>query len=168
MLEKHDFIQLNCPNRWKRFASVYTRTLCIRYADFTQPLTQDDTISGLCPRSYSLTNLVMRYSRFAVPLMFVWNLLKGMINYPLSDGMWCRMKFVSVQILYILTFFSATRYQEEVYLLLTQKWFVHTFYTSLTSSRRYSVMQHMIRLKTHLNIYQNHSEDKLHESEVVD
>ena len=54
-----------------------TRTLHKRYTDFTQQFTQDETISGLCPRTYALTNLVMRYPGFAVPLMFASNLLKG-------------------------------------------------------------------------------------------
>ena len=36
-------------------------------------------IHGLCPRTYALTNLVMRYPGFVVPLMLVSNLLKGMI-----------------------------------------------------------------------------------------
>ena len=31
-----------------------TRTLHKRYTDFTQLLTQDETISGLCPRTYAL------------------------------------------------------------------------------------------------------------------
>ena len=56
------------------------RTLLKRYTDFTQLLIQDETISGLCLRTYVLTNLVMRYPGFAVPLMFASNLLKGMIN----------------------------------------------------------------------------------------
>ena len=47
-----------------------------RYTDFTQLLPQDVTISGLCPRSYALTNLVMRYSGFGVPLMLASDLLK--------------------------------------------------------------------------------------------
>ena len=50
------------------------------YTDFMQLLTQDETISGLCLHTYTLTNLVIRYPGFAVPLMFASNLLKGMIN----------------------------------------------------------------------------------------
>ena len=55
------------------------RTLRNLYTDFTQLLSQAETISGLCLRTYMLTNLVMRYPGFAVPLMFASNLLKGMI-----------------------------------------------------------------------------------------
>ena len=46
---------------------------------FTQLLTQDETISGLCPRTYAHTNLVMRYPGFVVYLMFASNLRKDMI-----------------------------------------------------------------------------------------
>ena len=61
---------------------LHTGMLRIRYADLTQPVTQDETILGLC----TLTNLVMRYPGFAVPLMFASNLLKGMINVILKNG----------------------------------------------------------------------------------
>ena len=50
-----------------------TRTLRKRYTDFTQLLTQNKTISGLCSRNYALTNLVMKYPGFAVPLIFASN-----------------------------------------------------------------------------------------------
>ena len=52
---------------------VRTWTLRKLYTDFTQLLTQDETISGHCPRTYALPNLVMRYPGFAVPLMFASN-----------------------------------------------------------------------------------------------
>ena len=53
-----------------------TQTLRKRYSDFTQLLTQDEVISGLCPHTFRLTNLVMRYPGFGIPLMFASNLLK--------------------------------------------------------------------------------------------
>ena len=59
---------------------LHTWTLHKQYKDFTQLLTQDETISSLWQRTYVLTNLVTRYPGFAVPLMFASKLHKGTIN----------------------------------------------------------------------------------------
>ena len=53
-----------------------------RYAGFTQPLTQDDTIQGQVNEClvYMVNDLVRYHPGRATPLTFASSLLKGMIN----------------------------------------------------------------------------------------